>query len=122
MKYINDLSPYIHQEMDFLTIRMLLESFDYENNIEAIKKGKIRITNKPTCPTSDKKFSVDSDKFDNASPQNPPKPDHQKKNFHKDKRDRNNKKTLLGNGVIMTIHHGMRRQNANLKRHFWKNC
>ena len=81
MKYINDLSPYIHQEMDFLTVKMLLEAFDYENNIEAIKKGKIHITNKATCPTSDKKFSADSDKFENPSPQNLPKPDHQKKNF-----------------------------------------
>ena len=81
MKYINDLSPYIHQEMDFLTVRMLLEAFDYENNIEAIKKGKIHITNKPTFPTSDKKFSTDSDKFENPSPHNIPNPDHQKKNF-----------------------------------------
>ena len=81
MKYINDLSPYIHQEMDFLIVRMLSEAFDYEKKIEAIKKAKIHIMNKPTCPTSDKKFSADSDKFENPSPQNPPNPDHQKKNF-----------------------------------------
>ena len=81
MKYINNLSPYIHQEMDFLTVRMLSDAFDYENQIEAIKKGKIHIMKKPTGPTSDKKFSADSDKFENPSPQNPPKPDHQKKNF-----------------------------------------
>jgi len=81
MKYVNYLSSYIHQEMDFLTVIMLSDAFDYENQIEAIKKGKIHITNKPTCPTSNKKFLVDSDKFKNPSPQNLPKPDHQKNNF-----------------------------------------
>jgi len=81
MEYVNDLSPYIHQEMDFLIVRMLSEAFDYESKIEAIKKGKIHITNKPTCPTSNKKFLADSDKFKNPSLQNLPKPDHQKKKF-----------------------------------------
>ena len=40
MEYINDLSSYIHQEMDFLIVRMLSNAFDYENKIEAIKKRK----------------------------------------------------------------------------------
>ena len=48
MEYVNDLSPYIHQEMDFLIVRMLSDAFDYENKIETIKKGKIHIMNKPT--------------------------------------------------------------------------
>ena len=31
MKYVNDLSLYIHQEMDFLTVRMILDAFYNEN-------------------------------------------------------------------------------------------
>ena len=31
-------------------------------------------------------------------------------------------KILPGNGVIITIQHGMIRQNAKLRRIFWKNC
>ena len=86
LKYVNILSSYIQQEMEFLTVSMLTDAFHYANKLEAKQKGKIRLTNKPTCQTFNKKSPADSDKFKNPSQQTPPKPDHQKKNFYKDKR------------------------------------
>ena len=35
LKYINGLSPYIQQEMEFLTISMLVDAFYYSNKVEA---------------------------------------------------------------------------------------
>ena len=81
VKYVRNLSPYIHQEMEFLIVSMLADAFHYENKIEAKQKGKIHFANKTTVPTSDKKLSAESNKFDNPSQQNPPNPDHQKKKF-----------------------------------------
>ena len=89
LKYVNRLSPYIYQEMEFLIVGMLLDSFHYAINIEAKKKGKICFVNKPTGWTSDKKSPSKSDKFKDPSQSTLPKPDHPKKNFQKDKRDHN---------------------------------
>ena len=35
LKYVNELSPYIQQEMDFLTIITLASAFHYANKREA---------------------------------------------------------------------------------------
>ena len=48
LKYINELSPYIQQEMDFLTISTLAYAFVYAIKIEAKQKGKTRFMIKPT--------------------------------------------------------------------------
>ena len=89
LKYVNGLSPYIQQEMEFLTVSMLADAFHYACKIEAKQKRKIHFANKPTGRTSDKKSPANSNKFKNPSLQTPPKPEHQKKNFQKEKRDHN---------------------------------
>ena len=86
MKYIIGLSPYIQQEMEFLTISMLADAFHYASKLEAKQKGKIRFVNKPTGRTSDKKSQAESDKFNNLSQSTLLNPNHQKNNFHKDNR------------------------------------
>ena len=48
LKFIRRLSPYIQQEMEFLTISMLVDAFNYERKIQAKHKGKERSVNKPT--------------------------------------------------------------------------
>ena len=40
LKYVIDLSLYIQQEMEFLTISMLAHAFHYTGKIEAKHKGK----------------------------------------------------------------------------------
>ena len=35
LKYVNGLSPYIQQEMDFLTANTLADSFHYASKLEA---------------------------------------------------------------------------------------
>ena len=67
LKYVSGLSPYIQQEMEFLTVRTLADAFHYANNIEAKQKGKIHFANKPTGQTFDKKSPANSDKFENPS-------------------------------------------------------
>ena len=67
LKYVSVLSPYIQQEMEFLTISTLADAFHYTSKLEAKKKGKARFTNKPSGRTSDKKSPADSDKFKNPS-------------------------------------------------------
>ena len=89
LKYVSGLSPYIQQEMEFLSVSMLEDAFHYANKIETKQKGNICFTNKPISQTFDKKSPADSDKFKNPSQLTPPKPNHQKKNFQKYKRDRN---------------------------------
>ena len=89
LKYVSSLSLYIQQEMEFLTVSMLGDAFHYAINLEAKHRVKSRFTNKPTGRTSDKKSPPDSNKFKNPSQLTLPKLYHQKKNFQKDKRDRN---------------------------------
>ena len=67
LKYVNGLSPYIQQEMDFLSVIMLANAFHYSIKLEAKQKGKSHFVNKPRGWTFDKKSLVDSDKFKNAS-------------------------------------------------------
>ena len=55
LKYVSGLSPYIQQEMEFLTISTLENAFHYARKLEAKQKGKLHFTNKPTCQTSNKK-------------------------------------------------------------------
>ena len=89
LKYVSGLSPYIQQEMEFLTVRILVDAFNYANKLEAKQIGKICFTNKTTSRTSEKKSPTNSDKFKNPYQQTLPNPDHQKKHFQKDKRDHN---------------------------------
>ena len=35
LKHVNSLSPYIQQEMEFLTVSMLADAFHYANKLEA---------------------------------------------------------------------------------------
>ena len=65
LKYVDGLSPYINQEMEFLTVSTLVDAFHYTNKIEAKQKGNIHFTKKPTGQTSDKKSPANSDKFKN---------------------------------------------------------
>ena len=81
LKYVSDLSPYIQQEMEFLTVSMLADAFHYVVKLETKKKGKARFVNKPTGRTSDKKSLVNSEKSKNHSQSTPPKLDHQEKKF-----------------------------------------
>ena len=62
LKYIGGLSPYIHQEMDFMTVSMIVYAFHYANKIESKQKGKAHLVNKPIGRTSNRKSSVDSNK------------------------------------------------------------
>ena len=48
LNYLNGLSPYIYQEMEFLTISTLSDAFHYAIKLESKQKGKIRFANKPT--------------------------------------------------------------------------
>ena len=79
LKYASGLSPYIQQEMEFLTVSTLADEFHYAINIEAKHIGKSHFTNKKIGRTSDKKSLSDSDKFKNPSQPTPPKLEHQKK-------------------------------------------
>ena len=87
LKYVSGLSPYIQQEMDFLTVSMLADAFHYAIKLEAKQKGKTCFTNKPTGRTSEKKSPTDSEKFNNPSQPTLQNLDHQKNNFQKYKRD-----------------------------------
>ena len=89
LNYVSGLSPYIQQEMEFLTVNMVMDAFHYARKFEAKQKGKSHFTNKPTCRTTNKKSLADSDKFKNPSQSTLPNPDHQKKNFQKDMSYRN---------------------------------
>ena len=120
-KYVSSLSPYIQQEMEFLTISTLANAFHYANKLEAKQKGKSHFMKNPTGKTSDKKSPTEFDKFNNYSQPTPPNIYHQKKNFQKYKRD-HRKQALPRNGMIITVQHGMIHHNAKLERHFWKNC
>ena len=64
-KYVNGLSLYIYQEMEFLNVSMLVDAFHYANNLESKQKGKARFVNNIIGRTSNKKSPVDSDKFKN---------------------------------------------------------
>ena len=46
LKYISGLSPYIEQEMEFMTVSMLADAFHYANKLEAKQKGKAHFMNK----------------------------------------------------------------------------
>ena len=65
LKYVSNLSLYIQQEMEFLTVSMIVDSFHYASKLEAKHKGKTNFTNKPIGQTSDKKSPADS--HNNAS-------------------------------------------------------
>ena len=80
LKYVNGLSPYIQQEMDFLTVSMLADAFHCTIKLEAKQKGKSCFTNKKIGRTSDMKSPTNFDKFKNPSQLTPPKCDCQKKN------------------------------------------
>ena len=67
LKYVSGLSPYIQQEMEFMTISMLADAFHYSIKIEAKKKAKAHFTNKATGQTFDKKSLADLEKFNNPS-------------------------------------------------------
>ena len=75
--------------MEFMTVSTLADAFHYTSKIEAKQKGKTCFMNKKIGQTSDKKSPADFNKFKNPSQSTPLKPDHQKKKFQKDKRDRN---------------------------------
>ena len=68
---------------------MLTDAFHYAIKLEVKQKGKSCFTNKPTGRTSDKKSPADSENLKNPSQSTLPNRNHQKKNFQKDKRDRN---------------------------------
>ena len=121
LKYINRLSLYIQQEMEFLNIGTLTDAFHYSNKLENKQKGKSRFTTKLTRRTFNRKSRSDFDKLGKPSQRTPPKKDHGKNKSRKYKRERR-KQPLLGNGVITTIHHGMICINVRIRRHFWKNC
>ena len=38
LKYVNSLSSFIHQEMEFLTVSTLADAFHYANKLEAKQK------------------------------------------------------------------------------------
>ena len=61
LEYINSLSPYIQQEMDFLAFNTLVDEFHYANKIEAKQKDKAHFVNKKIGRTSAKKSSADYD-------------------------------------------------------------
>ena len=67
LKCISSLSPYIQQEMEFLTLSTLADAFHYTSKIEFKEKGKTRFVNKPTCRTFYKKSLDESDMFKNPS-------------------------------------------------------
>ena len=71
LKYTNILSPYIQEEMDFLTVSMLVNAFHYVIKLEAKYKGKSHFANKPTSRTPDNKSPTDFDKFKNPSQPTP---------------------------------------------------
>ena len=89
LKYISGLSPYIQQEMDFLTVNTLVDAFHYANKLEAKQKRKICFVKKPTSRTSNKKSPADSDNSKDPSQLTPLKANNQNKNFQKDRRDHN---------------------------------
>ena len=89
VKYVNILSSYIHQCIEFLTISMIADTFHYTSNIEANNKGKSHFTTNLIGQKSDKKSLANFDKFKNPSQQTQPKADNQKKKLQKDKRDHN---------------------------------
>ena len=47
MKYVSGLSPYIQQEMEFLTVNTLMDEFHYASKVEAKHKGKSCFTKNP---------------------------------------------------------------------------
>ena len=81
LKYVSSLSPYIQQEMEFLTVSILADAFHYANKLEEKQKGNARFTNKPTGWTFDKKSSVDPEKSKHSSQPTLPKHDYHKNKF-----------------------------------------
>ena len=67
LKYVSDLSSYIQQEMEYLTISMLADAFHYARNIKAKQKGKTHFMNKLADRTFDKKSLANSNKVQNSS-------------------------------------------------------
>ena len=47
LKYVDGLSPYFQQDMDFLIFSMLADAFHYANKLEAKEKEKYCFTTKP---------------------------------------------------------------------------
>ena len=91
LKYINGLSQYIQQEMEFLTVKALADAFHYTMKLEAKQKGKACFTDKQTGRKSDKKSLVDCEQSKNPSQPTLPNIDYHKNKFQKDKKDRNKK-------------------------------
>ena len=87
LKYINGLSLYIQQEMEFMAVSMLADAFHYASKLEAKQKGKACFATKPIGQTSNKKPPTDSDKSRQPSQMNMPKHNHGNMNFYKYKRD-----------------------------------
>ena len=81
LKYVSGLSPYIQQDIEFLTISTFVDAFHYTIKLEAKQKSKARFMNKPIGQTYDKKSLTDFDKFKNPSQSTTPKTGHQKKKF-----------------------------------------
>ena len=92
--------------MEFLTINMLAYAFHYVSKLEAKHKGESHFTTKLIGQTSNKKSPTKSNKSRHPSQPIPPNPDYRKKKSPKEKRE-HRKQPLPGNGVIITIHHGM---------------
>ena len=67
LKYLNGLSLYIQQEMEFMIVSTLADALQYASKLKAKLKGKARFVNKPTGQTSNKKSPTDSNKFKNPS-------------------------------------------------------
>ena len=47
LRYVSGLSPYIQQEMEFLTVSTLTDAFHYASKLEAKQKGKARFATRP---------------------------------------------------------------------------
>ena len=62
MKHVSILSPYIQQDMEFLTVGTFAYAFLNASNIEAKEKVKPCFMAKPIGWTSNKKLSADPDK------------------------------------------------------------
>ena len=67
LKYVSGLSLYIQQEMEFLTVSTLVDTFHHANKIESKQKGKAHFMNKTIGQTFDKKSSINFDKSKNPS-------------------------------------------------------
>ena len=67
LNYINGLSLYIQQEMEFMTFGTLVDAFHYTSKLEAKHKRKTHLTTKQIGRTSKNKSPADSEKSSHPS-------------------------------------------------------